>query len=121
MANSSASRKPVKVDPAALALRLGRAIRKARGQVTQVQLATRSGIDQASISLIERGERLPTIEQVARIEAALQLARGALFEAGYSQASHSTRDAIANVAALPPVARETLLRVYDGLLEMPAQ
>jgi transcriptional regulator with XRE-family HTH domain len=107
------------VDPEAIALQFGAALRLARGDITQVQLSEPSGIDQATISVIERGLRLPTVEQVARLEHALNLRRGALFEAGYAIAPHSTLDAINNDAALHPLAREVLKRVYAGLLEMP--
>src|SRR5215475_9993751 len=122
MANTSHSRKgrgAKAVDPTALAVKFGKALRVARGSVTQVQLGQRTGIDQASLSLIERGLRLPTIEQVAKMEQALDLTRGALFEAGYAEGVSSTLRAIDNDAALHPVAREALRRVYAGLLEMP--
>lgn len=107
------------IDPDALALRFGRALRRARGSVTQVQLAALSGVEQSTISIVERGGRLPTIEQVARFEIALGLARGALFEAGYAEVTHSTLDAIAVDASLHPVAREALRLAYVGLQQMP--
>jgi transcriptional regulator with XRE-family HTH domain len=116
MANAAKRKrvKPVPLDR--LALRLGRAINTARGDTTQVQLSQLTGIDQASISVIERGLRLPTIEQVALIEQGLGLALGALFEAGYSEQPKTTLHAIASDAALSPVERDVLSRVYLGLI-----
>jgi transcriptional regulator with XRE-family HTH domain len=90
-------------------------IRRARGKTSQVSLAAASGLDQGTISLYERGLRLPSLDNLARIEAALGLNRGAIVHAVYCDLP-SVRDQLANYAPLDPVFRAAVLNVFDALL-----
>jgi transcriptional regulator with XRE-family HTH domain len=49
-----------------------RSLRKERG-CTQETLADRSGLDRTFVSLLERGQRQPTLQTMARLAAALDL------------------------------------------------
>jgi transcriptional regulator with XRE-family HTH domain len=57
---------------------LGLAIRAARGDVSQVELARRVEVTQSTISIWEKGDRVPTLEQVLSVEQALELPPGQL-------------------------------------------
>lgn len=57
----------------AVQVALGRDLRAARrlGNMTQSDLAERTGVDQAEISRIENGRANPTLETIARLASAL--------------------------------------------------
>lgn len=62
--------------------RFGAALRAARirKQLTQEQLAERSGLTAKSIGQIERGAGNPRLDSIARLAGALQIAASDLFE-----------------------------------------
>lgn len=59
---------------------LGGALRSARlmAHLTQASVAHSTGLDQTQISKWERGEQTPNLDQIAKLETALGLSRGAL-------------------------------------------
>ena len=67
---------------AKLRQRFGARLRDVREkrELTQPDVSKQSGIDQASISLYEAGEKEPRLSRVFRLAAALSVDAGALFE-----------------------------------------
>lgn len=61
---------------------LGKNLRTARKrrQLTQEELSALSGVNQAEISLIERGERDPRASTIRRLAAAVEMQPGRLFD-----------------------------------------
>lgn len=77
---------------------LGQRIRELRtlrrtGRVTQEDLAERADISVSFLSMIERGERAPHIETLARIAEALDVELGELFSAPRGDAKNGKRRA----------------------------
>lgn len=63
----------------ALRVRLGDAIRQARGDWTQAQLAEAIGVDQPTVSKWEAAKMLPSIEDVVAVEKATGRPGGFVF------------------------------------------
>ena len=61
---------------------VGRAIRKARGSMSQTELSTRLNVPQTTISRWERGTVDFGLEQLRALEHALEISPGHLFAAG---------------------------------------
>lgn len=73
--------------PPASAARLGAAIRAARGELSQTGFAHLVGRPQSLVSNWETGQRMPNLDMLARIEAALELRLGTLaVRSGYFHA-----------------------------------
>jgi transcriptional regulator with XRE-family HTH domain len=72
---------------------LGDVIRKARvaAQLTQEDLADRSGLDRSYIGGIERGERNPTFSVIEKIAAGLGISLAELFSSYSRQVSEDER------------------------------
>jgi len=110
-----------------------RAARKKAG-LTQGRLAERSGIDRATISLIENGHEAPRSDTIQKLAAALHVPPAALWShpRHYSQQDGQNResDRQDNVAGEPAMAREGTggreftyeplekNRLHDGLREL---
>lgn len=102
-----------------LAASLGRAIVAARGSMTQTELAERTGIDQPTISKLEKGlRRQPlTVWEMQAIEAAT--GRGAGFilrECGYLPRTLTARQAVAAEPNLGADARVAIIGALDAAL-----
>lgn len=81
------------------AQRLGRAIRRHRGRMTQAELADRLGVSQSAVSQWETGTTEVTAEHMIRLEGVLGLRSGSLFvEAGYVDESLLGLDAAMRLA-----------------------
>jgi transcriptional regulator with XRE-family HTH domain len=74
------ARKPAESPVAARQAALGDAIRRARGDITQAELASRVGVVQSAVSAWEAGDVDLTCEQVRAIEVALDVPIGTLLE-----------------------------------------
>jgi transcriptional regulator with XRE-family HTH domain len=103
----------------ALMADFGRAIHRARGRTSQVELGERTGLDQGTISLYERGLRMPSFENLMRVEQALGLNRGAIVHAVYCDLP-TIADQLVNDATLPPEFRKAVATVYESLHAMAA-
>jgi DNA-binding XRE family transcriptional regulator len=79
--------------PEEVALAFGRAIRRARGPRTQRWLANRAGVDQATVSRIERGRYRLTVELMVTIAAALDTHPADLYEFPAAESSAVFRGA----------------------------
>jgi len=68
--------------PADLGPRFGENLRRCRkeGGLSQSETALRAGLDRTAISLLERGQRVPRIDTVARLADVLGVPAGALLE-----------------------------------------
>jgi len=102
-----------------LARRLGRALREAMGEMSQTELARRSGIDQPTISKLLRGVRLTsmTVWEMMAMERACGVPAGwMLSEAGYLSPTTSARNAIMGEVELPMLARKMLLAALAAAL-----
>jgi len=96
--------------------------RRAAG-LSQDELAEASGVGQSTISKWERGlaGRSPRVEDIRRIEEALQLTSGRLFVvAGYVKLPTSTVEAIALDPALDRGYRQILIEAYEGAIRSSA-
>lgn len=82
-----------------------RSIRLERG-LTQAQLAEMAGINQATVSKVERGETNITMEVIEAIAAALRVEPVQLFDLPELQAR-----ALAAISAIDPLRREAALVV----------
>ncbi len=69
---------------------LGKRLRELRGRtgLSQEKFAAKAGLDRTYYAGIERGERNPSVKQLAKIATALEVPIGALF-AGYEQEQDS--------------------------------
>src|SRR5258708_14751714 len=75
---------------------LGPAMRRARGDMTQVALADAVGVDQPTVSRWERDEQRPSLEQIAAVETAARRRRGfILVSAGSVECAQSVENALA--------------------------
>lgn len=72
---------------------IGRAIRTARGSVSQTELSTKLNVPQTTISRWERGTVDFGLEQLRTLEHALELPPGHLFEAGRYIAGREPQEA----------------------------
>ena len=103
-------------DPAAIArqkVRLGPAIRQARGDMTQTSLADAIGVDQPTVSRWERDEQRPSLEQLAAVDAATGRRRGfVLIAAGLVDGIASVEAALALDAGLDDEQRRFVLNAY---------
>lgn len=97
-------------------IRLGRAIRAARGLVSQKELAERLGVEQPLVSKWENDRRRPSLEELHAIEGALGRRQGfILITAGCVHDVLTVPDAIA-VAPISDDARGYLLSLYEQAL-----
>lgn len=103
-------------DPAATArrrVRLGPAIREARGDMTQTTLADAVGVDQPTVSRWERDEQRPSLEQLAAVDAATGRRRGfVLIAAGLVEGVQSVEAALALDTSLDDEQRRFVLNAY---------
>lgn len=103
-------------DPAAIArkkVRLGPAIRQARGDMTQTTLADAVGVDQPTVSRWERDEQRPSLEQLAAVDAATGRRRGfVLIAAGLIEGVHAVEAALALDLSLDEEQRRFVLTAY---------
>ena len=103
-------------DPAAIArekVRLGPAIRQARGDMTQTALADAVGVDQPTVSRWENDEQRPSLEQLAAVDAATGRHRGfVLLAAGLIDGVQSVEAALALDRGLDEEQRRFVLSVY---------
>lgn len=99
--------------------RLASSLRQVRdGIMTQVDLAAALGETQSWVSRRESGEVEPTPSELARIEQALGVPFGSIYQlAGLVVGEVSTRVAIATDPQLSQDARDVLLGAYDALIE----
>lgn len=97
-------------------MRIGNAIRDARGARSQEQLAADLGHRQGTISRWERGAETPDVESLTRIEAALGLRRGELLlAAGLVEPEGVEREILAD-PGLDPLSKSLLVETYRGFL-----
>lgn len=97
-------------------INLGKAIRTARGTMTQGDLAQALGTDQPVISKWERGERRPSLEELHAIEQATGRRRGfILITAGCVDDVVTVNDAI-DVAPIKDHAKTYLKSMYEQAL-----
>lgn len=107
----------VAVDPE----RIGQAIRDARGNRPQRDVAALAGIGPDSLSDIELGKSEPKLSNLERIAQALGLTLHALLlRAGAIDPGdpHSVEDMIARDPSLSPDSRELLLRTYARFVDI---
>ena len=57
-------------------------VKRAAQSVSQEELALKCGLDRSYIGQVERGERNPSLESIAKIASALRVPIGALFGDG---------------------------------------
>lgn len=62
-----------------------------RQKLSMNMLAERSGLSQASVSYIERGMRIPSLDTLLRIAAALDVDLGALIQRASKAANRSSK------------------------------
>lgn len=86
-----------------------RALRMARG-LTQAQLAEAAGVNQATVSKVERGETNITIDKIEAIAAALRVEPVQLFDLPELQAR-----ALAALSAIDPARRDAALVVLEAM------
>lgn len=96
--------------------RFGAALRAARTrmQLTQEQLAERSGLTAKSIGQIERGAGNPRLESIVRLAGALHIGASDLFEL----VDASTRDAGQQEYRIPKRELQTVAREVAEAIEM---
>lgn len=87
-----------------------REIRKSRG-LSQEQLAEKAGVNQATISKIERGDGNPTLEMINALAAALDVETADLF----TRSDLKGRAALA-VGQLPADQREAAVVVLEAMV-----
>ena len=86
-----------------------RELRLARG-MTQAQLAEAAGVNQATVSKVERGETNITIDKIEAIAAALRVSPVQLFDLPELQAR-----ALAALSAIDPARRDAALVVLEAM------
>lgn len=123
MARNAAPGKARGSHDTALAGMIGAAIRDAREpDLTQGQLAARCGIDQPTMSRLERGTRPTplTVYEMLRIEEATNRPPGWLLQHAGIVGTHerSAASAIASDATLPVIVRRMLLAALAAAVEM---
>lgn len=104
-----------------LAAAIGRAIIAARGEMSQPELSRRTGIDQPTISKLERGTRPSslTLWEMRAIERACDRPAGFILgEVGYLRRRLSTRQALQADARLSAEARVILLAALEAAHSM---
>ena len=100
-------------------VRLGSAIRRARGTMTQTDLAQALGLDQPKISKWERDKDRPSLEDIQAIEDATGARRGfILISAGCVEEVLTVEDALA-VSPISDGDRELVLAAYEHALRRP--
>jgi transcriptional regulator with XRE-family HTH domain len=88
----------------ALAVRIGRSIKKARAmqELTQAQLAEILGIESVTVSRIETGAQLPSIDRLDEVAKALQVSLTTLLADTDTSKSNAMTDLLVNaVKELP--------------------
>lgn len=100
-------------------MRLGKALRQARleGGVTQRALADLADLQQPTISRWEKGERLPSLEELWRVEDALGLTRGTVLIRAGLVGVDSVEHAIAGEQGLTDEGKAFLLNAYRAALK----
>lgn len=94
-------------------VRLGPAIRRARGAMTQTALADAVGVDQPTVSRWENDEQRPSLEQLAAVDAATGHRRGfTLIAAGVIEGVQSVEAAIILDPSLDEEQRRFVLAAY---------
>lgn len=86
-----------------------RTLRQARG-LTQVELADLAGVNQATVSKLERGETNITIDKIEAIATALKVEPVQLFDLPELQAR-----ALAALSAIDPARRDAALIVLEAM------
>jgi transcriptional regulator with XRE-family HTH domain len=98
-----------------------RAVRKAK-RLTQLQLAELSGLDDAYIGAVERGERNFTIDTLEKIHSALQVGPDELLRSSRSQSKEelirqqAADEFVSMVSALKYDQIEVIIRINKELL-----
>lgn len=103
---------------------LGAAIRRHREErrTTQTELGDQSELGQKRISDLESGKHSPGLDEVAALERALGLTRGALLiEAGYCTIATTIADVVGLDPALTAYGRALVLTAYDAALQASAK
>ncbi|AOJ91389.1 helix-turn-helix domain-containing protein [Burkholderia cepacia] len=103
-----------------LAKTVGKAIanRRKRMALTQEQLSEAAGIAQASLSHIERGQVLPSLDRLAQLAALLHCRLADLLaEAGTTPGDRATR-IHEKLSALAPAQQEALERLLDEAIKL---
>lgn len=97
--------------------RISQALRIEReGRITQGELARRLGVPQNYVSRWETGARPIKLDDLERIEAAVEIPKGTILRrAGYVDDPTDTRTMIAGDPTLAPPERSDLLALYDAL------
>jgi transcriptional regulator with XRE-family HTH domain len=100
----------------AAAARLGKAIREHRARIKLSQAGLAESIDASVefISLIERGERLPSVGTLVRVAQVLGVTPGALIDANAVEAEDDP--AVLLLRRLPRSSRSAAMGMLKGLL-----
>lgn len=89
--------------------------------MTQVELATATGLSQSRISALERGVNPPSIAQLDAIEDALGIARGTIIDMTGRDARVADDDEVgfyaSQLARLPPGRRRAIQQLIDSEFE----
>jgi transcriptional regulator with XRE-family HTH domain len=99
-----------------LAARIGASIRSNRGRLkwSQAVLAEQLGTSVEYVSLLERGERLPSLGLLLRLSKALEVRVGVLLD---EPSTEPDRDpAVALLRAIPAAAQPAVLGMLRGVL-----
>ena len=96
--------------------RISQALRIEReGRITQGELARRLGVPQNYVSRWETGARPIKLDDLERIEAAVEIPKGTILRrAGYVDDPTDARTMIAGDPRLNPPERSAVLLAYDG-------
>lgn len=96
---------------------IGRALKQVReaANLTKVTLGARIGKPASYFTEWEKGRKGAQLDDIIRIEEALNLTRGSILRlAGFIDEPATVRDAIAGDPTIPESDRVVILEIYDG-------
>lgn len=96
---------------------LGSAIRQVRGPLSQTRLAERLDLDQTTVSRWEVGRAEPSLDEIARVEAAVGAEPGTVLRLAGYVTDCTVKAAIDADPALDSAGRRFLLATYQAALE----